>query len=201
MRSLGVLAASLFLSACATTGGLDDRSLGWACTAEATGEAVRALSHRSLDFQGGLRRGRTEFDLTLAGTAPARLLADWDARDGVPELGEGRYRFRMSRHVVPAEPGQIQLVGGAVALRSGTWSPGLSELRVSGRELAELLAGGSPLVLRTVGRDGRVLGSAPLERAAFERALQLARQADAASLAKAADYRRLCQREERIIPT
>jgi hypothetical protein len=107
----------------------------------------------------------------------------------------------MSRQVVPGEPGQLQLVSAGTILKTSGWSPGLAELSVSGRELAPALGGGGALGLRLVARDGRLLGSAPVDRSAFGLALQLARQADAATLAKAADFQRLCQREERIIVT
>lgn len=195
-----MLFLTLFLSGCATTG-IDDPSLGWFCSAETAEGPARAVSHRGLSYQGELQTGRTQFDLTLAGTAPARLLAEWQVDRGLPEMAEGRYRFRMTREVVPAEPGQLQLVGGGVILRGRDWSPGVGELAVSGRELAALLGSGAAIRLRTVARDGRELGSVPLGRSSFDLALQLARQADAGALAKAADYRSLCERQQRIIPT
>lgn len=194
------LALTLLLGGCATRG-LDDRSLGWFCTAQANEGAARATSHRSLTFDGRLREGWTEFDLTLAGDQPARLLAEWRESGSLPELAEGRYRFRMSRHVVPSEPGRLQLVGGNAVLGTSDWSPGLTEVSVSGRTLASVLGSGGALGLRLVARDGRPLGSVAVDRSAFDLALGLARQADASALAKAADFSRLCQREERIVVT
>jgi hypothetical protein len=190
----------LVLSACATPAGTNDRSRGWFCSAEANSGQVHASSHRELDFQGGPREGRSEFDLTLAGNQPARLLADWEG-SRLPKIAEGRYRFRMSRHVVPAEPGQLQLViGNAVAARSG-WSPGLAELTVSGRDIGPQLLSGAAMGLRLVAPDGRSLGSVGVDRESFDLAVQLARQANAAVLAKASDFRNQCQREEKIIVT
>ncbi|GAA4007723.1 hypothetical protein GCM10022280_00320 [Sphingomonas swuensis] len=199
MRSLAVL-LPLALAGCATTGG-GGGAPGWSCAAQSAEGPVRAGSVRALGSRGELRSGRTDFDLNLAGTAPARLLAEWQAEEGVLEIAEGRFRFRMSPGTSAGEPGQLVLAGGTTTYRSRAFSPGLSELAVSGRDLAALLASRAPLRLVRLARDGRELGSAPVDRSTFDLALERARQADAAALASAADYRRLCQREERIIPT
>lgn len=197
-RFLPLLA--LGLTACANTGGGGDRRLGWFCSAEANSGPVRASSHRLVNFQGDPREGRTEFDLTLPGDQPARLLASWDRSD-LPEVAEGRYRFRMSRNVVPAEPGQLQLVVGNQLVGRSDFSPGLAEVSVSGRDIGPQLLAGAAVGLRLVARDGRALGSVAVDRASFDLAVQLARQANAAALAKASDFRNQCQRQERIIVT
>jgi hypothetical protein len=194
-----LLALVLLVPGCATIA-RDDSPLGWFCSAEANLAPVRASSYQALDVDGGLREGRTQLDLTLAGDQPARLLADWDGT-GVPEVAGGRYRFRMSRHVVPSEPGQLQLVAANRVLSRSDWSPGLTELTVSGRVIAPELASGAALQLLLVGRDGRRLGTAAVDRSSFDQAVQLSRQANAGVLAKATDFRRQCQREERIILT
>nr|WP_314442062.1 hypothetical protein [uncultured Sphingomonas sp.] len=199
MRLLPALAV-LSLSACTTTGGVGDRSLGWFCSAEASSGAARASAHRLLTFQGEARNGRTEFDLTIAGTPSARVFAEWDRSD-LPQLADARYRFRMARATVPAEPAQLQLVvGNAVAARS-QFSPGLAEVGANGRDIGPQLLAGAAVGLRLVTRDGRALGSVGLDRASFDLAVQLARQANASALAKASDFRNQCQREQRIIPT
>jgi hypothetical protein len=191
---------AIVLPACATTGSPDDRRLGWSCSAEANNGPVRASSHRQLNFQGQQREGQTQFDLTLAGNHPARLLADWD-RSNLPEVAEGRYRFRMSRQFMPAEAGQLQLVVGDRVVARSAWSPDLAEVVVNGRDIGPQLLAGAAVGLRLVARDGRSLGSVGVDRASFDLAVQLARQANANVLAKATDFRTQCQREERIIVT
>jgi hypothetical protein len=189
---------ALTLSACATTGGGEDQRLGWVCTAEATSGPARASSVRVLDFQGFARNGQTEFDLTLAGSAPARILVSWD-RSTLPEVAEGRYRFRMNAPA--AQPAQLQLVVGNQQVARTGFAPGLVELAVAGRNVGPQLLSGAALGLRLVGRDGRSLGSIGVDRASFDLAIELARQANANVLARASDFRNQCQRETRIIPT
>jgi hypothetical protein len=195
-----VVLLTLAAASCATPGGVENRGLGWVCSAEASDGSVRASSFRRLGFQGDLRAGRTEFDLPLAGSLPARVLAEWDGSD-LPELAKGRYRFRLSRPSVPAEPAQLQLVVGDLVVARGFWSPGLAEVSVRGRDIGPQLLAGAAAGLRLVTREGRSLGSVPVDRTGFDLAIQLSRQANADVLSKATDHRRQCQREQRIIPT
>lgn len=200
MRLAPTFLAGLALTACATTGGPSDRRLGYFCSAEAEDGSARARSHRLLTFQGEPRNGRTEFDLTLAGEPAVRVLAEW--RDSaLPQVAEARYRFRLARPASPAEPAQLQLVVGDTVLARSNWSPGLAEVAVNGRDIGPQLLAGASVGLRLVTRDGRSLASLGLDRTRLDRAVELARQANASALAKASEYRSQCQREERIVTT
>jgi hypothetical protein len=191
---------ALTLAGCATTSGGEDRRLGWVCTAEATSGPVRASSLRVLDFQGFARNEQTEFAMSLPGNPPANVFASWD-RATLPEIAEGRYRFRMSRQPVPGEPARLQLVVGNQMVAQSALVPGLAEVAVNGRDIGPQLLSGAAMGLRLVTRDGRSLGSTGIDRASFDLAIELARQANANVLARASDFRNQCRREERITVT
>ncbi len=82
-----------------------------------------------------------------------------------------------------------QLVGAAKPIRA---KDGL--LAVNGEQFRALLAGGAPIQLVLATRNGQERGRATLDRAAFDTALDLARQADARALSKSSDLRGQCTR-------
>ena len=156
------------------------------CTTEASGAGLIAKTQRHLDRRGDLRGGSTTVTLPLTGN-PGTLEASWDVVRGLPEVARGRYVFRLS----PASDGTWQLAGTAKPVRA---KDGL--LTVNGEQFSALLGRGAPIRLVFAGRDGRERAAATLDRAAFDAALDLARQADARGLATSSDVRS-CQRSSR----
>lgn len=154
------------------------------CVAEASGGGITAQTQRQLDGRGTLRSGLTTITLPLTG-ASGSLLASWEVRQGLPQVARGKYVFRLP----PAADGMWQLGGVAKPVRA---RDGL--LEVKGEQFRDLLATGAPIQLVLVARNGQERGRATLDRAAFDAAVDLARQADARALAKASDYRSQCTR-------
>ncbi len=77
----------------------------------------------------------------------------------------------------------------------------MHDFPIGGRALEQLLARDGDLVLQLRSRTGALILHTGILRASFDEGLSLARQADGGSLAASADPARLCQREQRIVPT
>ncbi|NJC05016.1 hypothetical protein GGQ97_000809 [Sphingomonas kaistensis] len=176
MRSL--LALALLLGATAPAAAQSKRET-FACSAEATGGGLRAVTQRLLDGRGTLRSGTTSITLPLAGT-DGSLIATFDVRQGLPEVARGKYAFRLP---AAADAGW-QLAGARKPIRSRD-----NVLAVDGEQFAALLAGGAPIKLVLTSRKGQERARATLDRATFDTALDLVRQADARALSRAYDYR------------
>lgn len=149
------------------------------CTAEARGAVGTARTERLLDRRGELRSGTTIIDLPLAG-AGGTLQATWQVRNGLPEVERGTYLFRL-----PASSEgiwQVAVLGKPIRARGGA-------IALNGKQMGALLSSGAPVQMTVAARDGRERARATLERSAFDAAVDLARQADARSLAGAYDYR------------
>ncbi|UUR07443.1 hypothetical protein [Sphingomonas glaciei] len=151
----------------------------FSCTAEASDAGLTAQTRRQLDRGGDLRGGATTVSLPLTGTS-GTLLATWEVRQGLPEVARGKYVFRLP----PASDATWRLAGTRKPVRAKDGA-----LTVGGEEFTALLAGGAPIRLVLADRKGQERGRATLDRAAFDAALDLARQADARGLSKAYDYR------------
>jgi hypothetical protein len=160
--------------------------VAFTCTTEASGAGLTARTERNLDRRGQLRGGVTIVTLPLTGST-GTLQASWDVVRGLPEVARGRYVFRLPA----ASNATWQLAGAAKPVRA---KDGL--LTVSGEQFSALLGRGAPIRLVLAGRDGRERAAATLDRAAFDAALDLARQADARGLATSSDTRS-CQRSGR----
>lgn len=158
------------------------RSAKFTCTAEASGGGLQARTQRLLDRRGDLRDGTTTVELPLAGGAGS-LRASWRVQDGLPQVARGRYLFRLPA-VANAE-WQLASQGKPVRAPDGL-------LALSGEQFRAALASGTPLQLTLRTRDRQEQGSRTIDAAGFAVALDLARQADARALAKAADYRAAC---------
>ena len=130
----------------------------------------------------GVTMPSPRYRAVLGVTTPAghSYLATWEVRQGLPEVARGKYAFRL-----PAAADAIwQLAGTRKLVRAKDGA-----LTVGGEEFSALLSGGAPIRLILTARNGQERGRATLDRAAFDAALDLARQADARGLAKAYDYR------------
>jgi hypothetical protein len=173
------LIAALALLACAAPAMGQSQRIAFICTAEASGAGLIAKTQRQLDRRGDLRSGLTTISVPLAGS-PAMLEASWEVVRGLPEVARGKYLFRLP----PSPDATWQLAGSAKPVRA---KDGL--LTLGGEQLRAFRGSGTPLRLILAGRDGRERARATLDRAAFDAALDLARQADARALATASNYR------------
>lgn len=190
MRAL--LALALLLAA-APAGAQSKRDI-YGCSAEVRSGSVRAISVREINPRGQLRKTRTSVEASLPGSPAVTMVAEWDTPN-LPEIARGRYSFTVGRIDPTTEPSQLQLVvGGRVIAKSG-WATGRLQpiLEARGRDLGAAWFAGTPVQIRLMARDGRTLGTSPIGREAVDRAMDLARQANASVLAKATDYRRQCQ--------
>lgn len=149
------------------------------CTTDASGAGLTARTERQFDRRGELRSGTTTVVLPLSGAA-GTLEARWEVSRGLPEVAQGKYVFRLA---APADAAW-QLTGLAKPIRARDGA-----LAVGGEQFRALLTGGAPIRLVLAGRDGRERASASLDQAAFDAALDLARQADARALAGASAWR------------
>lgn len=193
-----LLPAVLALAGCATT---PDR-LGWTCVGQASSADIQASSLRDLDRNASFRRGTAEWVRRPPPSEPLEVRAAWELGNDIVEGARASVRFRTSRAMVPGEVRRLEISGTQGILATSGWSPGpLHEISLRGADLQPVAAGGRPLAVRLVTRAGGTLFDLPVDPALFTRGLDLVRQADGASLAASADYMRLCERKQRIIPT
>ena len=182
--SVRLLSAILLLTVAAPASAQPGRPI-FTCVADASGAGLTAETRRLLDNRGDLRPASiTTITLPLRGSAGS-LQASWEVRFGLPTVDRGEYLFRL-----PAQSNAVwQLAGTVKPVRA---KDGM--LTLNGKQFAALRATGAPIDLVLLGRDGVTRARSILDREAFDTALDLARQADARALAKAAAYRTLCPR-------
>ena len=172
----------------------------FACSAEVRSGPTRAISTREIALRGQLRETRTSFETSFTGPPTVMMSAEWNT-PGLPEVARGRYSFSVARIDPAAEAAQLQLlISGRPVAKSG-WAAGRLQpvIEVRGRELGAAWFAGTPVVIRLVARDGRLLSTTPIAREGVDRAIDLARQANASVLAKATDFRRQCGPAAQVI--
>lgn len=196
-RLLPVLA--LALSACTTVPAGGDRRIGWVCTGEAKDGLHLATSIRALTFAGEVRSERIEW-FRAAGTDSVDARAEWNNGD-LPERERATYTFRIVTDASATEMGQVRAYSSKGEIGSAWGRGGLRTISVNGRQLATLRDGTESLGIAAYNRRNQLLGGSGILWSDLDRGLELARQANARSLAAGADYRCLCQRETRIITT
>jgi len=177
--AIGRLALAAAILATALPVAAQRRSGGYVCLSEASADGLQAVTQRLLDGRGNLRSGTTTISLPLSGAA-GTLEASWDVVRGLPQVARGKYVFRLP---APADA-SWQIAGLAKPIRSKN-----GVLTLGGEQFRSLLSSDASIQLVLAGRDGRARARASLDRAAFDTALDLARQSDARALAQAANYR------------
>ncbi|WP_338501830.1 hypothetical protein V6R86_02615 [Sphingomonas kaistensis] len=153
--------------------------VAFVCTAEASSAGLTARTERQFDRRGDLRAGATTIRLPLTG-ADGTLDASWEVTRGLPQVARGKYVFRLP---APADA-SWQIAGLTKPIRSKD-----GVLMLGGEQFRSLLFSGASIQLILAGRDGRERARASLDRAAFDAALDLARQSDARGLAQASNFR------------
>jgi len=188
-------ALALALAGCAT---VPDGGPGWVCRGEARDGLHAATSTRLLDRQGDFRQDRTEWFREM-GQDSVDARAEWTRVD-LPERDSATYTFRIVTAAHPTDAGQVRVRSdrGEVGSAFGTGS--IRVIRISGRQFAALRGTDGSLGIAAYNRRGELMGASGITWADLDRGLDLARQANARSLAASADYRRSCQREQRMTP-
>ncbi|GAA3997679.1 hypothetical protein [Sphingomonas humi] len=180
-----LLAAFALLATAVPVAAQSRQQATFTCVADASGAGLTAQTRRLLDGRGDLRQGSlTTITLPLTG-AGGSLEASWEVRFGLPKVERGTYLFRLP----PPLLATWQLAGAPKPVRAKD-----GVLTLSGKQFSAMLAGGAPIALVLVGRNGQERARATLDRQAFDVALDLVRQADARALAKASSYRSTCPR-------
>jgi hypothetical protein len=192
---MAVLGA-LLLAGCATT---SNERLSYVCSSKLSDGLHAASSIRLLDWQGNYRSGHTEW-FRAQGSDSVDAHARWDDPD-LPQTDRASYTFRIVTNAFPTEGGQVRLYSDAGTVNSAFGTGTLRQIRVNGRQLASLRGTEESLGIAAFNRRDELMGGSGITWADLDRGLELARQANARSLAASTDYRRLCQREQRIIVT
>jgi hypothetical protein len=196
-RFLAFLAVAL--SACSTVPPGENRRLGWICTNEARDELHRATSIRMLTFAGEVRSEQIEW-FRSAGTDLADARAEWNGGD-LPERERATYTFRIVADSFATAVGQVRVYSSKGEIGSAWGQGGLRTIQINGRQLAALRDDGESLGIAAYNRRNQLMAGSGILWSDLDRGLELARQANARSLAAGADFRRLCQREQRIVTT
>ena len=174
--------------------GAQSKRDNYACSAEVRSGPTRAISYREIAARGQLRETRTSFETSFPGRPTVMMSAEWNT-PGLPEVARGRYSFSVARIDPAAEAAQLQLlIAGRMIARSG-WASGRLQpvIQARGRDLGAAWFAGTPVAIRLVAPDGRLLSTTLIAREGVDRAMDLARQANASVLAKATDFRRQCE--------
>ncbi len=125
------------------------------------------------------------------------MRAGWSVTDGLPTFARGRFVIRLfvgdgaaiGRMKVYSDVGEMSSAFGTGTVRMIT---------MSGERLRALRGTDTAVGVHVLNRREELLGGSGIEWATLDKGLELARQADARSLAAASDYRRLCSRHSQV---
>ena len=173
----------------------------WDCHVEAGAGEVTASSLRSLDRHGVQVKALEEWsprDLDYL----YRAQWTYDGPRDSPVEGVVTLRLNLPPRA-PFRPYRLELrrtaANGPAVVRGKTALP--PELRLSWSQMNSLLSTPKPLFLVAVDRSGAVVRAQAVPGRLFAAGLMLAKKVAAESLAKSADFHRLCQPHADIILT